>query len=137
MKSESCITCDKLGVSCAGPNFLLMTSQEVIEWCKARKKHLRIPREKLAETSGIPLGTLNRFFTGQNSYFYFETARHIIRVLVGGEWALDSCKNSDTQDSPDMSLLSQTESLERENDHLRRENEDLKEIITTALSSKF
>lgn len=124
MKNEKCIKCDKIGVSCAGPNFMAMSSQEVVEWCQARKKHLKIPRGQLAEETGTPLGTLNRFFTGKNEFFYFETARNIIKVLVGGDNGVDSCQSIAGQ-------------LEHENELLKRENEDLKSIITTALSSKF
>lgn len=139
MQNDKCVSCDMLGVSCAGPNFLLMTSQEVVEWCKARKLFLKMTREKLAELSSVPMGTLNRFFAGKNSYFYFETARPIIKVLVSDAWTMDTCLNNKNtkQDAPDPSLISKIESLEAENNFLKRENEDYKNIIVEALSGKM
>lgn len=139
MQNDKCITCEKLGVSCAGPNFLVMTSQEVIEWCKERKKFLKMTRKKLEELSGVPMGTLNRFFDGKNSYFYFETARPIIKVLVSDAWTVDSCiiTQAQKQDAPDMSLLEKIERLETENTFLQRENADYKNIIVEALSGKM
>ena len=139
MQNDKCITCEKLGVSCAGPNFLMMASQEVIEWCKERKKFLKMTRKKLEELSGVPMCTLNRFFDGKNSYFYFETARPIIKVLVSDAWTVDSCiiTQAQKQDAPDMSLLEKIERLETENAFLQRENADYKNIIVEALSCKM
>lgn len=138
LKNEECITCDKLGGACSGPNFLLMCSQEVVEWCKARKIYLKMTRDKLAELSGVPMGTLNRFFAGTNSFFYFETARPILKVLVSDAWAVDNCliNQSQKQDLNDLSMLKKIESLERDNEFLKRENEDLKNVILAALTDK-
>lgn len=138
MQNEKCITCENLGVSCAGPNFLMMASQEVIEWCKERKKFLKMTRKKLEELSGVPMGTLNRFFDGKNSYFYFETARPIIKALVSDAWTVDHCLDNQSikQDAPDLSLISKIESLEAENNFLKRENADYKNIIVEALTCK-
>lgn len=139
MQNEKCIKCDKLGVVCSGPNFFLMTSAEVVEWCKERKKHLRMTRDKLKDFCGVPMGTLNRFFTGKNNYFYFETARPILRVLAGGAWAADNCLSNQCQiqDVPDTESVAKIEALERENEVLKRENEDLKALILSAISGKL
>ena len=139
MQNEKCIKCDNLGVTCAGPNFFLMTSAEVVEWCKERKKHLRMTRDKLKEVCGVPMGTLNRFFTGKNNYFYFETARPILRVLAGGAWDAENGLSNlcQSQVVPDVALVTKIAELERENDILKRENEDLKALILSALSGKL
>ena len=139
MQNEKCIKCDNLGVSCAGPNFFLMTSAELVNWCKERKKHLRMTRDNLKDVCGVPMGTLNRFFTGKNNYFYFETARPILRVLAGGAWEAENCLSNlcQIQDAPDVALVSKIAELERENDILKRENEDLKALILSALSGKL
>ena len=139
MQNEKCIKCDNLGVTCAGPNFFLMTSAEVVEWCKERKKHLRMTRDKLKDSCGVPMGTLNRFFTGKNNYFYFETARPILRVLAGGAWDADNRISNmcQLQYAPDVELIEKIKDIERENDILKRENEDLKALILSALSGKI
>ena len=139
MQNEKCITCEKLGASCAGPNFLLMTSQEVVEWCKARKVFMKMTRETLAELTGVPIGTLNRFFANKSSFFYFETARAIIKVLVSDTWAADNCliNQSMNQGAPDLLLVSKIEGLEFENNFLKRQNEEYKNIILEALAGKM
>lgn len=139
MQNEKCIKCANLGVSCAGPNFFLMTSAEVVEWCKERKKYLRMTRDNLKDICGVPMGTLNRFFTGKNNYFYFETARPILRVLAGGAWEAENCFSNQCQIqvTPDAVIVSKLAELERENDILKRENEDLKALILSALSGKL
>ena len=93
----------------------------------------------LQELSSVPMGTLNRFFDSKDSYFYFETARPIIKVLVSDAWTMDTCLNNQTlkQNAPDLSLVSKIESLEAENNFLKRENEDYKNIILTALAGKM
>ena len=138
MQNEKCIKCDNLGVTCAGPNFFIMTSAEVVEWCKERKKYLRMTRDNLKDVCGVPMGTLNRFFAGKNNYFYFETARPILRVLAGGAWETENCRSNQCQSQvvPDVALVTKIAELERENDILKRENEDLKALILSALSGK-
>ena len=137
MQNEKCIKCEKLGVSCAGPNFFLMTSAEVVEWCKERKKHLRMTRDRLMELCGVPMGTLNRFFTGKNNFFYFETARPILRVLAGSAWEEDNCLINSCHDAADLALVAKVEGLERENEFLKRENDDLKVLIFEGLTGKL
>ena len=88
------------------------------------------------ELCGVPMGTLNRFFTGKNNYFYFETARPILRVLAGSAWEADNCLFNTCHDAADLALVEKVENLEHENDFLKRENEDLKALILTALASK-
>lgn len=137
MQNDKCVACENLGVSCAGPNFLLMTSQEVVEWCKARKLFLKMTREKLAELSSVPIGTLNRFFAGKNSYFYFETARAIIKVLISDAWMVDNCLANQSPDSSELPVVAEIKVLEAENNFLKRENEDYKNIILKALAGKM
>lgn len=88
---KNCVFCPKLGVSCDGPNFVAMAPSELIEWCKQRKKHVGMSREKLADASGIPKGTIDRLFAGKSPDFKYETIRPMLRVLVGGAWEERPC----------------------------------------------
>lgn len=88
-----CLNCPKLGTSCDGPNFVAMSAPQLIEWCKKRKNTLGMSNQKLAELTGIPLGTINRLFAGANMDFKHETIRPMMQVLVGGDWMGNPCPN--------------------------------------------
>lgn len=88
---EKCIKCPKVGVSCEGPHFFTMSAEDLLEWCKERKKFLKLSNEKLAELSGIPKGTIDRLFSGEHLDFKFETVRPLIKVLAGGEFVEAPC----------------------------------------------
>lgn len=92
---DDCITCDKLGCSCDGPNFVAMSAVELLDWCKRRKQHLGLSRERLAEISGVPIGTINRLLSGTHYDFRYETLRPIIKVLVGGSFDGNPCPTPD------------------------------------------
>lgn len=86
-----CITCQKIGISCDGPNFVAMSAQELLTWCKARKAHLHLTNGRLAELSGMPKGTIDRLFAGDHVDFRYETIRPLIKALAGGDWSGNPC----------------------------------------------
>ena len=88
-----CLMCPKLGVSCDGPNFVAMSAQELLEWCKMRKSRLGISNAKLAEMSKTPKGTIDRLFSGDYNDFKYETVRPLVKALVGGDWNGNPCPN--------------------------------------------
>ena len=114
---DECITCDKLGRLCHGPNFISMPAADLLDWCKRRKQHLGLSRERLAEMSGIPLGTINRLLSGTHYDFRYETLRPIIMVLLGGTFSGNPCP------SPDLS--EENERLRTELAELRSRSSDL------------
>ena len=100
-----------------------MSSREIIEWCKARKSDLHITNDTLATMSGVPVGTVNRIFAGKGADFYYETLRPIIKALVSADWEKDGCPHA--EDVPEHSKDTIAR-LEKEREHLLRENEYLK-----------
>lgn len=90
MYSE-CLNCEKIGVSCDGPNFMAMGAPELLAWCKARKAHLHLTNGRLAEMSGMPKGTIDRLFAGEHVDFRFETIRPLLKALTGGAWSGNPC----------------------------------------------
>lgn len=100
MLYEKCLHCEKLGKGCNGPNFVDMSANELIEWCKKRKAILKINNEKISELSGIPKGTINRLFGGGKYDFYYETMRPVIKVLVSGEWQAPRCPEESKAPEP-------------------------------------
>ena len=119
MYSE-CLTCPKLGISCDGPNFAAMSSAQLIKWCKLRKTELGMSNQKLADLSGVPIGTINRLLSETNLDFKHETMRSIIQVLVGGDWNGFPCPNPDN-------YAHEVAHEKEENDKLRAQIQKLEE----------
>lgn len=86
-----CVRCPKLGKECDGPKFVSMSPQELVAWCKERKKHMGLTNEKLAEMSGMSKGTIDGFLANSHPDFKFSTVRPLLQVLVGGRWKDDPC----------------------------------------------
>ena len=108
-----CVTCPKIGTVCDGPNFLAMSSLDLLEWCKQRKALLRWTNAKLADESNVPKGTIDRLFSATPMDFKFETIRPILKALVGGSWGENPCGATD--DSSAEPLLNRITELEEEN----------------------
>lgn len=60
-----------------------MVPGEMIKWCKERKALLGISNQKLAELSGVPLGTVDRILSGSYSEFRYSSIQPIVAVLIG------------------------------------------------------
>ena len=108
---RKCVTCDRLGSTCGGPDFYMLSPSELTEWCKARKKYLGISNAKVAELSGVPRGTVDSFFASARPDFRYDTVRNILNALIGGPYDGDPCR-----------MANDTASMAR----LKDENESLK-----------
>ena len=86
-----CLSCPKLGNSCDGPNFVAMSADDLLEWCKQRKARLGLSNAKLAEMSGMAKGTIDRLLAGIHVDFRYETIRPMVKALVGGDWSGSPC----------------------------------------------
>ena len=113
---EKCLNCPKIGATCEGPHFFSMSAPALLEWCKSRKKFLRLSNEKLAELSGVPKGTIDRLLSGEHLDFKFESIRPLIKVLSGGEWIEAPCP-----DEPNNFVDEKIVHLEEENENLKKE----------------
>lgn len=114
MYSE-CVRCPKLGKECDGPNFVAMPPQELIAWCKERKKHLGLTNAGLAELSGMSQGTIDSLLANTHPDFKFGTIRPVLQVLVGGKWLGDPC--ADPTGTADAQLKERVKELEAEIKH--------------------
>lgn len=112
MYSE-CVSCEKLGVSCAGPKFVAMPAPELIAWCKARKARLGLSNGKLAELSGMAKGTIDRLFAGEHIDFRYETIRPLVMALTGGNAGGNPCPAP--HDGDNAELIKKAERLARNN----------------------
>ncbi len=119
MYSE-CLKCEKIGVSCDGPNFVAMSTQELLTWCKARKEFLRLSNARLSELTGgmLPKGTIDRLLSGEHTDVRFETIRPMLKALTGGAWSGNPCAAPQEDDA----LRKKVQELEHE---LRQRDESI------------
>lgn len=64
------------------PQIMSLNPSELIRWCKSRKKTLGISNAKLAEMSGIPIGTIDRIMSGNYTEFKYSSVQPIIAILI-------------------------------------------------------
>ena len=132
-----CVNCPKLGVSCDGPRFFAMPPQELISWCKERKKYLRYTNAKLGELANVPAGTIDSLFANTHADFKFGTIRTILQVLVGADWSCVPCQNQSDESAKELQALREQirqleDSMQHRDDKLQHyadENKFLKERI--------
>lgn len=98
---EKCITCTKLGDTCGGPNFVMLSAQQLIEWCRQRKQHLRLSNAQLAEMANMSKGTIDGLFAGSHSDYRYETIRSVMHVLASGK-SIDCCREMTGKEKADL-----------------------------------
>lgn len=86
-----CAKCPKLGNTCNGPHFVSMPAADLLIWCKARKAHLGLTNQKLADMANMSKGTIDSLFGSSHADFKYETIRPLLQALIGGNWKDDSC----------------------------------------------
>jgi hypothetical protein len=96
-----------------------MTPTELLEWWKIRKKILGYTNEIIAERSLIPVGTINRVFSGKNPEFRYDTAQSITKALLPNENQGNECEELYTEKI----------------NQLEKENAELKEVIINTKKS--
>lgn len=132
---ESCVNCPKIGVSCDGPNFVAMSANELIAWCKARKKHLDLSNQRIAELANVSKGTVDGLLAAAHADFRYETIRPILKVLIGGDWSGDPCPDptSDERAHYEEKIHQLESEIAWRDDkikHLTDTNESMKTLIT-------
>lgn len=109
---EDCLKCKKLGAPCDGPNFLAMSTAELVEWCNTRRKQAGLTYDRIADETGLSKGTVSGFFGGGHADYRLETIRPILKLLVGGEWGDSPC--ADPTDNERASYEAKIEHLNGE-----------------------
>lgn len=61
---------------------MALSSQELIKWCRERKKTLGLSNHKLAERSNVPIGTIDRIMSGNYSEYKYSSIQPILSVLI-------------------------------------------------------
>lgn len=143
-----CIDCSRLGKTCTGPDFYLLSAEELIAWCKRRKEFLRLSNAKIAESACMSRGTVDNLFAGTHSDYRYESIRPILKVLIGKADIEEMCATLDSTETASLkaeiasaeaeierlkSVIANNESekekLKAETEHLRAENEYMKSAM--------
>ncbi len=64
------------------PNIMSLNPQDLVAWCKMRKKSLELSNQKLSEQSGVPVGTIDRIMSGNYPEFKYSSIQPLIKVLL-------------------------------------------------------
>lgn len=78
---DKCVRCAETRKHCNVLGLLGLPSTELIPLCKKRKQFLNITAQNVADKSRVPIGTVNRFFSGELGDFRYDTAHHIVCAL--------------------------------------------------------
>lgn len=128
---SKCVSCKRLGETCGGPDFYLLSAEELTAWCRQRKEHLHLSNAKIAEAANMARGTVDSFFASTHADFRYETIRLILKVLIG-----EMCESEPCQalgESERARIKAEVEHVHMENARLeaamRREREEYKQSI--------
>ena len=102
---EKCITCNRIGDSCV-PNLWLLPFPDLIQWCIKRQKHLGWTNQVWADTSKVPVGTINRIKAGDTDCKY-STIRYLAIALIGGTTDEFACTEQVVRELRQMEQLEQ------------------------------
>ncbi|MBQ7908470.1 MAG: hypothetical protein IJ311_03120 [Elusimicrobiaceae bacterium] len=125
---NKCIACPNLGVRCDGPNFLAMSGERWVEWCKIRKDYLKWSNQYLSDISGISKPTVDRILSGHGGDIRNSTMEAITKALVNGTWGQFPCADPNPS-AHDPDQHKETEMLRGEKDYLKRIVDDLQNSI--------
>ena len=122
---SKCLNCQNPGRECL-KRLLTMTGDELLIWCKARKKSLGLSNADIAAATNVPKGTVDRLLSSSGSDVRFSTIQPIIRLLSG-------CTDAEFDCSPppeaDDALTIHAHDLETEVKHEKDITRRLEESI--------
>ena len=94
MKYHDCLTCNQLGKTCDGPNFLAMENDKLGLWCNEKRKQIPgLTYDRIAATTGISKSAVYSFLTGEHADYRLNTIRPIVKMITGGKWDDNPCGN--------------------------------------------
>lgn len=124
------------------PHVMSLNPSDLINWCRNRKQFLGLSNQRLAEQSGVPVGTIDRIMAGKYTEFRYSSIQPIVAVLIGIREDTPKPENADAQQVQDYydtiegyklvvenknhvieELKTAIEQLGREIEYLKTENE--------------
>ena len=62
---------------------ITLNPSDIVKWCRERKKSLELSNQKLADLSGVPIGTIDRIMSGNYTEFKYSSIQPIVATLLG------------------------------------------------------
>lgn len=83
------------------PQVMSLNPTELINWCRNRKKFLGISNQKIAEQTGVPVGTVDRIMAGKYTEFRYSSIQPLVALLIGIREDTPKPENADAQQVQD------------------------------------
>lgn len=83
------------------PQVMSLNPSDLINWCRNRKQFLGLSNRRLAEQSGVPVGTIDRIMAGKYTEFRYSSIQPIVAVLIGIREDTPKPENADAQQVQD------------------------------------
>lgn len=83
------------------PHVMSLNPSELINWCRNRKQFLGLSNQRIAEQSGVPIGTIDRIMAGKYTEFRYSSIQPIVAVLIGIREDTPKPENADEQQIQD------------------------------------
>ncbi len=124
---NTCIDCEFLGKKCDGPNFLAMTKDQRVEWCRLRKNLMQRNDPKwtnqyISDITGLSKASVDRFFRAEVDDIRVSTLSMMMNVLINGDkdgWKQSPCAMTSLNPNADEELQKRCKALEDMNDRLK------------------
>ena len=137
MQFEKCLTCPAIKQGkCAGPNYMAMSSHDLVEWGTEYQRLNKITNAQLAKHSGVPKGTIDGI--KYRADVRHDTINLLIKALIemtGGVWGGEPCASSGTLTDELAAKVGRLEDLiqwkDEKIEHFAQEVEILKEQLHT------
>lgn len=124
------------------PQVMSLNPTELINWCRNRKKFLGLSNQRIADQSGVPVGTVDRIMAGKYTEFRYSSIQPVVAALIGIREDTPKPENADAQQVQDYydtiegyklvvenknhminELKTACEQLAKEVEYLKKENE--------------
>lgn len=114
--------------------FIQLTPQDIVKWCRERKKSLGYSNQKLAELSNVPIGTIDRIMSGNYTEFKYSSIQPIVSTLLG--FKKDTPEPKKANDEQAKYYYETIEGYKLVLENKNREIEGLKKELETAITAK-
>ena len=64
-------------------NIITLNPSEIVKWCREQKETLGYSNARLAEESGVPIGTIDRIMAGKYTEYKYSSIQPIVACLLG------------------------------------------------------
>lgn len=83
------------------PQVMSLNPSDLINWCRNRKQFLGLSNQRIAEQSGVPVGTVDRIMAGKYTEFRYSSIQPVVALLLGIKEDTPKPENADAQQVQD------------------------------------